>query len=45
MDHSLFDEIQQTTYYNSLIIKDNNPYKVEIKEAFDDLIGGFEEEK
>ena len=45
IDKSFFDALQNTTYYNSLIIRQDNPYKEEIIEAFEDLIGGFEEDK
>ena len=45
IDCSFLDKIQNTTYYNSLIIKDKNIYKSEIIEAFDELISGTEEEK
>lgn len=45
IDKSFYDSKQHITYYNSLIIRQDNPYKDEIIEAFDDLIGGFEEDK
>ena len=45
IDNSIADPSQNTTYYNSLIIREDNPYKNEIIEAFEDLIGGFEEDK
>ena len=45
IDKTIPDPLQNTTYYNSLIIRENNPYKDEIIEAFEDLIGGFEDEK
>lgn len=45
VDKSFYDLKLQTTYYNSLIIRQDNPFKEEIIEAFEDLIGGFEEEK
>ncbi|PWK26420.1 hypothetical protein LV89_02591 [Arcicella aurantiaca] len=45
IDNSIVDSKQNTTYYNSLIIRQDNPYKDEIVEAFEDLIGGFEEDK
>ncbi|MEA5460003.1 DUF6169 family protein [Arcicella sp. LKC2W] len=45
IDNSITDFAQNTTYYNSLIIRRDNPYKDEIVEAFEDLIGGFEEDK
>jgi Family of unknown function (DUF6169) len=45
IDKSFWDVKQNTTYYNSLIIRQDNPYKEEIIEAFEDLIGGFEEDK
>jgi Family of unknown function (DUF6169) len=45
VDKSFYDSKQHTTYYNSLIIRHDNPYKEEIIEAFEDLIGGFDEDK
>jgi Family of unknown function (DUF6169) len=45
LNHSIYDNTLQTTYYNSLIIKNNNSFRAEITEAFDELIGGFEEDK
>lgn len=45
VDKSFYDSKQHITYYNSLIIRQDNPYKEEIIEAFEDLIGGFEEDK
>jgi hypothetical protein len=32
-------------YHNSLFIRQKNPYILEIIEAFEYLIGGFEEDK
>ncbi|MFY7912016.1 MAG: DUF6169 family protein [Emticicia sp.] len=31
------------TYYNTLILKEENPYKMQIFEAFDEILNGFEE--
>ncbi|MDZ7900735.1 MAG: DUF6169 family protein [Arcicella sp.] len=45
IDRTFFDEKFNITYYNSLIIKDNNFYQDEIIEAFDELISGIEEDK
>ncbi|MCU0467127.1 MAG: DUF6169 family protein [Arcicella sp.] len=45
IDKSFYDSRHNTTYYNSLIIRQDNPFKIEIIEAFEDLIGGFDEDK
>ena len=45
IDNAFYDHELKVTYYNSLIIKQLNPYKNEIIEAFENLFGGFEENK
>ncbi len=45
IDNAFYDPDLKITYYNSLIVKQLNPYKDEIIEAFGSLFGGFEEEK
>jgi Family of unknown function (DUF6169) len=45
VDRSFYDPKLDTTYYNSLIIRQDNPYKDEVIEAFEDLISSFEEDK
>jgi hypothetical protein len=45
MNNATYDPELKVTYHNSLIIKQVNPYKKEIIEAFNSLFDGFEEEK
>lgn len=45
VDKSFYDLKLDTTYYNSLIIRQDNPYKDEVIEAFEDLISSFEDDK
>ncbi len=45
IDTTLFDASLQVTYFNSLIIRYDNPYKADIIEAFEELMGGLEEDK
>ena len=45
IDASIADPIQNVYYFNSLIIREDNPYKEEITAAFDELMGSLEEEK
>ncbi|MBB3837060.1 hypothetical protein FHS57_001054 [Runella defluvii] len=42
---SLIDPLLDVTYFNSLIIKKDNPYKEAITTAFQDLMGDFDENK
>jgi hypothetical protein len=42
---SLIDNFQKVTYFNSLIIRVENPYKEAIITAFEDLMGGLEDDK
>jgi Family of unknown function (DUF6169) len=45
IDNTTYDPALGVTYYNSLIIKQINPYKDEIVQAFKSLFEGFEDEK
>jgi hypothetical protein len=45
VDRYIKDNIEEVIYFNSLILRQDNPFKTQILEAFEDLIGGFEEEK
>ena len=45
IDRFLKDDKDDVIYFNSLILRQDNPFKNEILEAFENLIGGFEDEK
>ena len=45
IDRFLKDDKDDVIYFNSLILRQDNPFKNEILEAFESLIGGFEDEK